>query len=51
MDRGMSFHLILAVMVIYAYVAVDQAAKGHWPGVIVWGAYAVANLGLAMMAK
>lgn len=47
----MSYYLILAVMVIYTYVAVDQAVKGHWPGVIVWGAYAVANAGLAMTAK
>lgn len=47
----MSFYLILAVMVIYAYVAVDQFAKGNWPGVVVWGAYAVANAGLAMMSK
>ena len=47
----MSYYLILTVMVIYAYVAVDQYAKGNWPGVVVWGAYAVANAGLAMTAK
>lgn len=47
----MSFYLILTVMVIYSYVAVDQAIKGCWPGVVVWASYAAANAGLAMMTK
>lgn len=43
----MSRPLILLVMCIYGYVAVEQLARGNTPGFILWAAYAVANLGLA----
>ena len=44
----MSRPLILLVMVIYGYVAVEQLARGNYPGFLLWAAYAVANVGLAM---
>jgi hypothetical protein len=46
----MSKPLILVVMLIYAYVACEQAARGNWAGAVVWGAYAVANIGMWMLA-
>lgn len=47
----MSGSLILVSMGIYFYVAVEQLAKGNWPGFITWGAYGIANIGLWMTAK
>lgn len=47
----MSKTLILIVMVIYGWVAAEQAYARNWPGVLLWGAYAIANLGLALQAK
>jgi hypothetical protein len=47
----MSKHLILLTMLIYAYVAFEQLAKRNLAGFITWGAYAMANVGLWMMAK
>jgi hypothetical protein len=41
----MSAWLVLIVGVLYAGVAVDQALKGNWPDVLIWGAYCVSNLG------
>lgn len=47
----MSGPLIAITGFIYAYVACEQYAKGNIPGAITWGAYALANVGLWMMAK
>lgn len=47
----MSGTLIALTGFIYAYVACEQYVKGNTPGAITWGAYAMANVGLWMMAK
>jgi hypothetical protein len=47
----MSKPLILLVMLVYGYVAAEQWLKGNSPGALMWAAYSVANLGLAMQAK
>jgi hypothetical protein len=47
----MSSGLILFVGGVYAIVAIDQYMKGHSAMAIVWWGYAVANLGLAAIAK
>jgi hypothetical protein len=47
----MSRHLILLTMCIYAYVACEQLYKKNVPGFITWASYALANIGLWMMAK
>jgi hypothetical protein len=47
----MSQPLILVVMLIYFYVATEQFAKGNMAGFILWFAYGVANIGLAMQTK
>lgn len=47
----MSRPLIMLVMCIYAFVAGEQLMKGNYPGVVMWGAYSVANLGLYWMTK
>lgn len=49
--NSMSRHLILLTMCIYAYVACEQLCKKNVPGFITWGSYALANIGLWMMAK
>jgi len=36
------------VGVLYAMVAICYVCKGDWAWAIVWGAYALANLGLVM---
>lgn len=46
----MSSWLVSAVTLAYVGVAVDQALKGQpWVGVI-WGGYAIANIGMIMGA-
>jgi len=47
----MSRPLILLVMCIYGYVAVEQLLKRNYPGFVLWAAYAVANIGLALQTK
>jgi len=47
----MSSGLILFVGGIYAIVAMDQFAKGYTAMALVWLGYAVANIGLAAIAK
>lgn len=47
----MSQPLILIVMLIYCYVAAEQLLKGNVAGFLIWGAYALANIGLAMQTK
>lgn len=47
----MSGPLILLTMGIYAYVACEQLWKGNVPAFITWGSYAMANIGLYMMAR
>jgi hypothetical protein len=47
----MSRPLILLVMVIYGYVAVEQLLKKNYPGFVLWAAYSVANIGLALQTK
>lgn len=44
----MSRPLILVVMVIYGYVAVEQLVRGNVPGFVLWASYATANIGLAL---
>jgi hypothetical protein len=50
-NARMSAWLIAAVGVAYAYVAAEQALKGHWWLAIVFGGYALSNVGLWAMAK
>ena len=47
----MSTPLILVVGVVYLAVAVDQFRKGDTGMAIAWFGYALANVGLAMVAK
>jgi hypothetical protein len=47
----MSGWLIAVTGLIYAYVAVEQAAKGSWPMAICYAGYAFANIGLYYLAK
>lgn len=47
----MSGTLIVITGCIYVYVAAEQYMKGSVAGAITWGAYAVSNIGLWMMAK
>ena len=47
----MSGPLIMVTGLIYFYVAVEQLAKGSVPMAIVFGAYAVANIGLYLGVK
>jgi hypothetical protein len=47
----MSGGLILFVGGIYAYIAAEQFAKGSNAMGVVWLGYAVANIGLAALAK
>lgn len=47
----MSSTLIAVVGVIYAVIAIDQFAKGASAMGIVFGAYALGNVGLWMQAK
>jgi hypothetical protein len=42
----MSAWLIVAVGLAYACVAVEQAWKGNWAMSLVFGGYAVSNIGL-----
>lgn len=47
----MSSWLIAFVGVVYAVVAAEQAWKGHWWMAIVFGGYALSNVGLYLLAK
>jgi hypothetical protein len=47
----MSANLIILVAVIYFYVAIEQAMKGNLPMLITFGAYAISNIGLYLMAS
>jgi hypothetical protein len=47
----MSQPLILVVMCIYFYVAAEQLLKGNVAGFLIWSAYGIANIGLAMQTK
>lgn len=47
----MSSPLILAVGVVYLVVSIDQFCKGCPGMAIAWFGYALANVGLAMVAK
>lgn len=47
----MSGPLIVLTGCIYVYVSMEQYMKGNTAGAITWGAYAVSNIGLWMMAK
>jgi hypothetical protein len=46
----MSAWLIIVTGLIYAYIALEQGFKGNTPLLIMYGAYALANVGLYMMA-
>lgn len=50
-EAEMSGWLIAITGCIYAYVAMEQYVKGNIPAAITWGSYAMANVGLWMMAK
>jgi len=43
--------LIAVVGLLYASVAVEQVAKGHAGLAIVFGGYALSNIGLWMLTK
>jgi len=47
----MSAPLILGVGVVYLVVALDQFRQGSPGMALAWFGYAVANVGLAMVAK
>jgi hypothetical protein len=47
----MSGWLVIVVGVIYAGVAVMQGFKGETPLAIVFGGYALSNIGLWMLTK
>lgn len=47
----MSAWLIALTGVIYLGVAVEQGVKGAWPMCIVYVGYALANVGLYVLAK
>lgn len=47
----MSGPLILGVMTVYAYIAIEQTTKGEpWMG-LMWFGYAIANAGLFFASK
>jgi len=43
--------LIILTGCIYVCVSIEQYVRGNIAGAITWGAYAVSNIGLWMMAK
>jgi|Laugrespbdmm15sd_2_1035082.scaffolds.fasta_scaffold190116_2 hypothetical protein len=43
--------IVFIVFFLYAYVAASYAFKGNWPWFIVWGSYAMANLGLILATR
>lgn len=47
----MSYWLIAAVGVVYAYVAIEQGLRGNSGMCIAYTGYAFSNIGLAMLAK
>lgn len=47
----MSYWLIIAVGVVYAYVAVEQGMKGNTGMCVAYAGYAFSNIGLALLAK
>jgi hypothetical protein len=50
-EKLMSGWLVIVVGVIYAGVAVMQGFKGDTPLAIVFGGYALSNIGLWMLTK
>jgi len=51
MEGDVSRSLVLVVMCIYGYVAIEQYLKGNRAAFIMWASYASANLGLYWMTK
>lgn len=47
----MSGHALLACAVLYLIAAVENALMKEWAMALVFGAYAVANVGLALITK
>jgi hypothetical protein len=47
----MSSWLIIVTGLIYLYISIEQAFKGNTALFITYGAYALANVGLYMMAE
>jgi hypothetical protein len=47
----MSWPLIAACGFAYLWVCIEQAMKGHWPMAVVYGGYALANVGLVILAR
>lgn len=47
----MSWPLIAACGLAYLYVSVDQAIRGNWPMSVVYFGYALANVGLVIIAR
>jgi len=43
--------LIIVSAIIYAFVAIDQAFRNNWGFVIMYGGYAVSNIGILMLMK
>jgi len=47
----MSHSLIIFITFLYTAISLDQFRKGEMGMAIVWGGYALANIGLAMGVK
>jgi hypothetical protein len=47
----MSHYLIALTGCIYAYVAVEQAVRGNGPMSVVYWGYALANVGMYLLAR
>jgi hypothetical protein len=46
----MSSWLIIVTGIIYGYISLEQGLKGNFPMSVVYGGYAVSNIGLYIMA-
>lgn len=47
----MSPALVIILTLLYAFVAIDQGLKGNMAILIMYGAYAVSNIGVYMLLK
>ena len=45
------FYLLIAITIGYAFVGVDLARIGNFPMALVFGSYALANIGLIWSMK
>lgn len=47
----MSVAVVIITGLLYATLAIDQGLKGNIPVLIMYGAYAVSNIGVYMLLK